>query len=182
MQANSDQQRFFLVEFILNLADQLLQNIFERDHPHRAAVFVHHNGEMEFPFEEQLQQLLQAGGFGHVNELAGHRGEFRAAPDFQTHREQVLDVHHAQRLVEVARFTKWEAGVTTFFRHVQAFSHARVGVQPDDFLARTHDLADNPPPQVERVEHNVPAQPRRAGNSLGRRDQQPQFLLRMGAV
>ena len=49
------QQRFFLIELVLNLADEFLQNVFQRDHPDRAAVFIDHDGEVQSALEKKLQ-------------------------------------------------------------------------------------------------------------------------------
>src|ERR1039458_1447261 len=42
-----DKLRFLLVKFVLNLADQRLQHVFERDDAERAAEFVHDDGKMQ---------------------------------------------------------------------------------------------------------------------------------------
>jgi hypothetical protein len=47
-------ERFFLIELILNLADQFFQNIFQRHHADRAAVFVDHEGHVKFSFEQNF--------------------------------------------------------------------------------------------------------------------------------
>ena len=61
--ARPRQQRFLLVELVLNLADQFLQDILQRHHAQGAAVFIHHNRQVQLPFEEELQQLLQPRAF-----------------------------------------------------------------------------------------------------------------------
>ena len=46
------EQGLFLIELVLNLANQFFQNIFQRDHAGGAAVFIHHDGQMQFAFEK----------------------------------------------------------------------------------------------------------------------------------
>ena len=177
--ARSRQQRFFLVELILNLADQFLQDVLQRHHAHRAAVFIHHNRQVQLPFQEELQQLFQPRRFGNINQLARRGQQVRPAPGFEPHRIQILDVNHPQRLVEVPALAQREAGVARLLRHVQALGDAGLGVQRDDFLPRPHDLARDAPAQVQRVQHDVPAQRGAAGLLLRRRQQQAQLLLGM---
>ena len=60
-------------------------------------------------------------------------------------------MNDAQGPVEVPAFAQWKAGVTGLLGHVEAFGDARLGIQRDDFLPWTHDLAGDAPPQVKRV-------------------------------
>ena len=175
--ARSRQQWLFLVELILNLADQLFQNILQRHHAHRAAVFIDDNRQMQPPFEEELQQLLQPRAFRNINQLARRRQQVRAVPRLDSHGIQILDVNDAECAVEVPALAQRKAGVTGLLRHVEALGDARLGVQGDDFLAGAHDLAGDAPAQVQRVQDDITAQGGAADLLLGGRQQQAQLLL-----
>ena len=66
------EQRLLLIELVLNLADEFFQDILQGHHADGPAIFIHDDGQMEFPIEKELQQLLQARRFRRVN-------DFRAA-------------------------------------------------------------------------------------------------------
>ena len=106
--AGSHQERLLGVEFVLNLTDQLLEDVFECDHANGAAVLVHHDGEVEPPVEEELQEFLQPGRLGHVDDAAGDRLQIRAAARLEAQRVEVLDVDHAEGPVEVPILAQWE--------------------------------------------------------------------------
>ena len=63
----AEEEGFFLVEFILDLADQFFQDVLQGGQADGAAPFVHDDGEVEFSLEKKLEEFLQAGGFGDVN-------------------------------------------------------------------------------------------------------------------
>jgi hypothetical protein len=50
--------RAFLVEFVLDLADELFEDVFERDEARRAAVFVHDDSQMKPVPLEKRQGVL----------------------------------------------------------------------------------------------------------------------------
>ncbi len=120
--AAAQQQRFFLVELVLDLADQFLEDVFQRDHADRAAVFVHDDGEVEFSLQEKLEQFFQPGGFRDVDQFARHGAPGPAALRFGADGEKVLDMDHAEGLVQVAALAERETRVAGFFGHFQAFA------------------------------------------------------------
>src|ERR1041384_2425669 len=54
-----EEQRFFLVKFILNLANKFLEDIFECDHAESATIFIYDDGHVQFAIEKQLQQAFK---------------------------------------------------------------------------------------------------------------------------
>ena len=175
------QQRFFLIELVLNLADEFLQNVFKRDHPNRAAIFIDHDGEVQFALEKELQQFFQPRGLRHVNQLAARRPQIRAALRLEPRGIQIFDVNDPDCLVEVAALAHREARVAGLLRDIEAFGNRRFGVERDNFTARAHHLAHDAAPQIESVQHDVPAEMGSGGLLLRGHEQQAQFLLGMGA-
>jgi hypothetical protein len=177
--AGPHQPWFLGVELVLNLADEFLQDVFEGDHADGTTVLVHHDGEVEFPVEEELQELLQPGRLGHVDDAAGDRLQIRAAAGLETQRVEVLDVNDAEGLVEVARVAQREPGVAGAFGDVEALGQAGGGAQADDVAARAHDVAHEPVGEVEGVEQDVAAGGRPPGALLDGGQQKPHFVVGM---
>ena len=154
--AHAHQFRLFLVEFVLNLADEFLQHVFQRHDADRAAVFIHDDGEVQFPFEKQLQQFFQPRRFpARKSACAPPAANPPPSAPCRAAAIKVLDVNHAARLVQVAAFAKRKARVARFFRQRQAFGQRRVGVEGGDFVARPHDFARDAMAQIERVQNEV---------------------------
>ncbi len=59
------------IVFIVNLADDLLQQVFQRHQAGSTAEFVHHDGDMLPVVPELVQQIVHRQGFGDKNGLAG---------------------------------------------------------------------------------------------------------------
>src|SRR3954452_7376593 len=64
--------KFFFVgvEFVLNVADQFLENVLQSDHSNGAAVLVHHHGEVSVTTQKQAEQLLQRHHLRHRDQIA----------------------------------------------------------------------------------------------------------------
>src|SRR5439155_14934041 len=129
----------------------------------RAAIFVHHNGEVQSSFEKQLEELFETRRFGDVNQLPGYGLQLGARADLEPHRIQILDVNDPERFVQIAAIAQGEARIAGLLGDLDAFGDAGFGIQRDDFLPRPHDLASNPTPQIERVKDDVAAQNGAAG-------------------
>src|SRR5947208_966595 len=62
--------RLVAVEFVLNIADQLLHYVFEGGHSDRSAEFIDHDSEVGVLAEKESQQLFKRHHFGNRDELA----------------------------------------------------------------------------------------------------------------
>ena len=100
---------FFLIELILNRADQFLQDVLQGDQSDCAAVFIHDEREMEFALEKEAEELFESRGLRNKDDLAGHRRQVTAAFSLGVHVHQVFGVNHAKRLVDVTAFAQRKA-------------------------------------------------------------------------
>ena len=153
--ANAFQLQLFLIELVLNLADEFFDHILERRDADRAAVFIHHNCKMQFPFKKQPEQFFQPPGFGDVNQFARHRQQIRRGPRLVAQCIKVFDVDNAARLVQIAAFAKRKARVARLFRNGETLGNRRLGVESDDFVAWSHDFTHDTMAQVERIKNDV---------------------------
>src|SRR5437762_13831034 len=93
--AGFDQGGLFLVELVLNLPDQLFENIFEGEHAAGAAVLIDDDSKVQFSFEERLQQVFEAGGFGRINKFGRGGQKIGAAPGAEAQGIGAVDVEDA---------------------------------------------------------------------------------------
>lgn len=174
------EEGFFLIEFVLNLADDFFEDIFKGHEAEGVAVFVHDDGEMELTLLEELEDFFEAGGFGDVDDFAGDAGEVGAGAGEVAVGEEVLDVDDAEGLVEVAVFAEGEAGIASAFGDVEAFGDGGVGVEGDYFATRAHDFAGDAVAEVEGVEDDVAAEGSGAGVHLAGGEHEAEFVLGVG--
>ena len=114
--AAADQLSDLSVEFVLNLADQSLDDVFQGDDAQGAAKFIHDEREMGFFLKESLEQAFQPGGFRHADELAGQRQQVGGRLGAVAEGVKVFDVDHATGFVGVAIIADGESRITGFFR------------------------------------------------------------------
>ena len=87
------------VEFVLNVADQFLQHVFQRHHSNRPAEFVDHDCQVQVFTQKKTEQFLERHHLGDRNQFAfdpQHIG-IRIAH----HRHEFLDVNEPDCVVEV---------------------------------------------------------------------------------
>ena len=142
------------VVLVVDLADQLLDEVLERDDARGAAVLVHHDGQVRL-FRPHLRQGGQHGLAPrqelHLPQDVAHqeRGAFGDGA------EQVAGVHEADHVV-VGVLVHREPGVRRGPDGRRGLGDRRGGVQELDLGPRHQHLADLPPPGVEYRAQDVP--------------------------
>lgn len=103
--------RFFLVEFVRDVAHDLFEDVVHGEDARGAAVFVHHDGHVVFLLLEVHQDVVDLAVLGNEQRSAQERlpGEVRLAQVPQ----QVLDVEDADDVVRVL-VVNGDAGVALF--------------------------------------------------------------------
>ena len=74
-----DDERLLLVVLVLDLADDLLEQVLDRDQAGRAAVLVEHDREVDLAPLELVEQVVDAHRLGHEHRRAQDRPQRRAA-------------------------------------------------------------------------------------------------------
>ena len=92
--------RLGLVMLVLDVADDLLDDVLDRDQALGAAEFVDDDREVDALAAHPRQQLDHAHRFGHEQRLAHQRGERPVARSVDVGDEHVLDVDHADDVIE----------------------------------------------------------------------------------
>ena len=70
-----DDERLLLVVLVLDLADDLLEEVLDRDQARRPAVFVEHDREVDLAPLELVEQVVDAHRFGHEDRRAEERAK-----------------------------------------------------------------------------------------------------------
>ena len=131
--------------FVLDLAENLLQHVFERNDARRAAEFVDHNGDVRTVLDKILQHQLQRHGFGNEIDLHHHVGNTGRTGE-QTLRVDIADdVVDALAPDEDARIL----GIDETRREL--FDGRIVDVHCLDVHARHHAVAHPQVGEIQRV-------------------------------
>jgi hypothetical protein len=104
------------VELVFDLADELLEDVLERDPANDRSVFIEHQREVAAVAAHLPQHFVEPGGLGH----AGQRPRERACIDVRLPEgdpEQVLGVDEADGVLEpLPGVTQRQPGVTAVHR------------------------------------------------------------------
>ena len=134
---------------VADLAENLLQHVFERDHAGNGAELVHHHRQMRVAAAELVHKLVERFGFRHHQRLA------HIAPQAERARglaavgrglallpgaHQVLVVHDADDVLRAAVVHR-KARVLVLERQAEQLVQAGVHRHRDDVDPRHHDLA-----------------------------------------
>src|SRR5262245_54061822 len=98
-----------LVVFVLDLADDLFEYVFERQNALDAAVFVDDYGQVDAAILQALQDVAESGRVGDEDRLAHDLLQVELAI-FEQEGHDVLAVKHADYLVEIPA-VDWPAGI-----------------------------------------------------------------------
>ena len=96
---------FILVEFVADFADDLLENILDRDHPRGAAVFIDQDGHMRAFLLHFPKQFLDRYRFGYRHGRMNQLGQVDVGIVIKLQKE-LLGVHHADDLVLVTAYNR----------------------------------------------------------------------------
>ena len=163
------------VVLVPDVADQLLDQVLQRDDAGRAAVLVHHDGQVG----ALAAHLGQRGEHGLADRQVLHRPADLADRDRvlgHAGAEQVPHVHEADHVV-VGVLVDRQPRVGHARDDGGGLGHLRFRVQEDHLGARHEHLADLPLPGVEDLADDVPLV---LAERLGAGHQVTQFLLGNG--
>ena len=103
------------IQFVSDIADDFLQDVFQRHHALQHAIFVHHQGEMLAPFAKRLQLIEQCRRVGYKPWLGRQGGDVNLTriavrPRLPRQRLGVNDANDIVRVVLPNRQTGVGAG------------------------------------------------------------------------
>ena len=106
-----------------------------------------------------MQEFFESARLGNVDDFP--RGWQQVGRSFYSVLlfVDILDMHDADGVVEVVVFAQGEAGIIALPGNTDAFGDFGVGVQPDDICPGLHGFACDAVAEIERVHHNVAAEP-----------------------
>src|SRR3954469_13419609 len=132
-----DRLRLHIV-FVTDLADDLFEQIFDRDEPRGAAVLVDDDRHLDLLALELLEQLRHPLGFGHEGRGTDQRDDRVGRVVIQL--EEVLDANHAKDVVEVL-FVDREPRVLLLAKERAQLRHGRAFRHGDNVGPRRHHFA-----------------------------------------
>ena len=136
----------FELEFVAQLAEQLLEQVFECDQPEQLAIFVDHECELEAAPAHLVEQFAERLARRHEVGLADQPLQARRR-GLQAPRDQILGPQHAHDVVGIAA-VDGNARVMAVGDFGDDAVDGGVEVEREDALAWRHDLGD--PPRAER--------------------------------
>ena len=137
------------VEFIVNFADHLLEDVFERGQAEDAAEFVHDHGEAGAAGAKFQEQFADGLGFGNDERVAQDGAQiefgerlmiFGAAGAIEQDPDHVLDVDEAEDVIERA-FVDGNARALRGGEHGHGVFESGGGGEGVNVWARDHDFA-----------------------------------------
>ncbi len=131
---------FVFIVLILDIADDLLEQIFHRHQPVRAAIFIDDNGDVASGMAHAHQQIDNSHRRRHEQHLAHHRMRVERLVARQ-HRQQILHMDKALHLVERI-LVDGNAGVALLDDVAHQFRQLDIAIDGGDVGARHHDVAD----------------------------------------
>jgi hypothetical protein len=166
----ADQRLLGHIMLVVYLADDLLDQILDRDETVGAAIFIHDKGEMKPRQLHAEQQIEHRHGRRHVEDLADDvdgadgAGEVDGAeveiclvllPRRGDPRHEVADVDHAARVVERLGIDR-KPRMLRLAEHAQKLGDCDGVLNCDDVGARNHDIFDGELAKAENVaEHGA---------------------------
>nr|BFF24683.1 hypothetical protein GCM10025732_26480 [Glycomyces mayteni] len=141
------------VVLVVDLAEELLHEVFEGHDPGGAAVFVDDHGDLEAAPAQGAQERADARGLGDLERLGHEVGDRDGAAAVELDAVRGLDVRDADDVVHVLP-QDGEAGVPGAGRLGDDVGGGRRALQGDRVDARGHDLSGGVAGEGERaVEH-----------------------------
>src|SRR5215813_232005 len=130
-------QRFIV--FVLNLADDLFEYVFERQNALDAAMFVNDYGQMDAAVLQALQDVAKPRRVGNEDRLAHDLFQVKLAL-FEQERHDVLAVQHSDYLVKIPA-VNGQARIARHLKLAHDFFKTGALLQRHDLGARDHYLA-----------------------------------------
>ena len=130
---------FVKVVFVFDVADDLLDHVFDGHQPGHAAVFVHHDGHVVARAAEFFQQHVQAFGFGDEHRRAQAVAQVKGVRVGKV-AQQVFGQQDAQHIVLVAANHR-KARMRGVQHEGQEMRHRFADADHIHLAARNHDVA-----------------------------------------
>ncbi len=129
------------IAFIVDFADDFLEDVFERHNALNAAVFIDHDRKMTLAVLKSAQQTRQPRGLGHDQCILAQVFPVDGILIVQKQPlEQLLGKDNARRIIDLAGLCKRKSAMTSLANHGERFGAChRAGHEPD-LVARQHDV------------------------------------------
>ncbi|MCF0085730.1 hypothetical protein B0E37_00773 [Streptomyces sp. MH192] len=141
------------VVLVAHLADEFLDDVLQGDHARSAAVLVDDDGDGLLAAQSR-QQRPHRQGLGDQDRRLGDPADGGAQPVVHGHGERVLEVHHADDLVDLLP-VDGEAGQSGGAGQVDHVLGGRGGLQGTDLHARGHHVLGGEVAQRQRAHEQV---------------------------
>src|SRR5262245_6301810 len=169
-----------LVMFVLNLADNLFEYVFERQNALDAAVFVDDYGQVDAAILQTLQDVTEPGRVGNEDRLAHDFFQVELAL-FEQEGHDVLAVKNADYLVEIPA-VNGQAGIARDLKLAHCLFVTGALFERHDFRARDHNFARGQVGEFEDVVNHLPLFLLQVARLMTEIDQMTEFLLRVDGV
>ena len=143
-----------LVMFVLDVADDFLDHILDRDKAFGSAEFVDDDGEVDLAATHPREQFEHAHRFGHEQWGADQAGDGAVASGIEIGDEHVLDVDHADDRIETI-FEHGKAAVARLGEGADEIVEADRGRHRDNVAAGDRDFAGGAVAEVEQVAQHL---------------------------
>src|SRR5262249_24736836 len=168
------------IVFVLNLADDLFEYVFERQNALDATVFVNDYGQMNAAVLQTLQDVAKPRRVGNENRLAHDFFQFEFAL-FEQERHDVLAVQHPNNLVEISA-VNGQARIARHLKLAHDFFKTGALLQRHDLGARDHNLARGQVGEFKDVVDHLPLFLLQLARLMAEIDQAPEFFFRVNGV
>src|ERR1700761_6020981 len=128
-----------IVVFVADVADDFFDQTLDGHHPRNAAVLVDDHGSLQAVGADLTHQRVTVQRGGHYRDLLRDGGQQGVLPVGGRDLEDLLDVHHADGLVEVALDDR-EPGESTLGGGGYQVGDSVIRLQRNNFRARRHQL------------------------------------------
>ena len=139
---------------VLDLADDLLDQILDRGQAVGAAVLIDHDRHV-YPGIAHLQKKIENPHRGRHEQRFAHDPLEREVRAVAPIRQKVLDVDHADHLVEVLAEDR-QTGMHGVAHRADDLGEARLDADRFDVGARHHDVPDLQLAETQRIEQQLP--------------------------
>ena len=148
-----------VVMLVLDFAGDLLDQIFEGDDPVGARIFVDHHRQMDPARTHVVKHVERVARLRHEQRLAQQRGPVLGHLAAREEREDVLDQHHADDLVERFAVNR-QPRMAVFGKGLDHLVPARAGWNRDDLAARDRDIVGVVLAEMQEVAQHLPLERR----------------------
>ena len=166
---------------VIDLADELFEDVFERDDPGGAAILVDHRGKLASAAAQLRQQLFERLRFGHGNDRADELVDRCRRPRPVGHGVDVLGQHDADDIVEIIAVDRI-AGVAVRRHGGGKIGHSRRLRQRNNIDARHERVRRGLVTETDRARQQLGVAPTERTRFARRTHERCQLLQRRYAL